>query len=149
MTLQERLLMVGIMLLFIVPGFVVKSCEASDIKYHATFMPVSLHHTGDDDDHTNERHNGVGISATFSNRITLGGMWYKNSYSDSGPLYYSSYEFMDDCTICPGMGAGYAPEYEKEDKSTVLGWVSLRYGLVTVLTVPTQVTTMIITFPIN
>ena len=148
MTFKERLLMAGIMLLFIVPGFVVKSCEAAeDIKYHITAMPVSWHHA--DRDGTNERHNGIGINARFDNRVSLGAMWYKNSYNDTGPLYSVSYEFLDDCTLCPGIGGGYAPEYDKSDNSTVLGWVSLRYGWVTVLTVPTQVTTMILAFPIN
>ena len=36
MTLQERLLMIGIMLLFIVPGFMFKSCEAADTRGVAT-----------------------------------------------------------------------------------------------------------------
>lgn len=150
MTLQERLLMVGIMLLFIVPGFVVKSCEAGDdIKYHVTFMPVSLHHNWDEDDLPNERHNGIGVAATFPGRLTLGAMYYNNSYHEHGWIYTSSYEFVDDCELCFGIGGGYAPEYTKDDVSPVLGWVQVRLGYVTVLHVPAQVTTMVISFPLK
>lgn len=92
MTLQERLLMVGIMLLFIVPGFVVKSCEASD--YRVGFMPTSRHFVEsnrNDGEDWNESHDGV----LLEYKITEAGDWlgvmtYHNSIDETSWTVYGA-----------------------------------------------------------
>lgn len=117
-----------------------------EFKYHLNLLPVSKHHG--DTDTTNERHSGVGFSVTLPNNATYGAMHYTNSYGDDGWMVSTSVK-QRDCNLCFGLGVGYAPAYKETDNSTILGWASVSYGWVTILTVPTEVTALVLSIPLN
>ena len=122
-------------------------CFADPVKLKLNFLPTSYHHDRDGG-FTNEHHRGVGISVTLPNRTTYGLMHFRNSYGDDGFLYSVSTE-LGCWTICPGLGLGYAPAYSKSDHVPVIGWLSLRYKWVTMLTAPGEVTTLLFSVPLN
>ena len=121
-------------------------CKAEEFKYHLNLLPVSEHHG--DTDTTNERHNGVGFSVTLPNNATYGAMHFTNSYGDEGWMVSTSVK-QRDCNLCFGLGVGYAPAYEETDNSTIIGWASVSYGWVSLLTVPTEVTALVLSIPLN
>jgi hypothetical protein len=51
--------------------------------------------------------------------------------------------------ICVGWMAGYATGYEEVDQSSFLGAATLRYGWVELLIVPTEVTALVISIPLE
>jgi len=121
-------------------------CFASDdLKYRLNFVPFSRHHG--ETNTTNEKHHGIGISLTLSSRTTYGAMHFINSYGVPGWLVTASKEYVRGCLFCPGLGIGYSPTYKKVDKSPVIGWLSLRYKWVTLLTAPKEVTALMLSVP--
>ena len=120
--------------------------EASDeFKYRLNFLPVSSHHT---DGTYNETHKGVGFSVKLPNNATYGVMHYANSYDRDGLLLSLSTE-QKDCELCFGVGVGYGTAYHKDDKIPIAPFVTARYGYVQIVHVPTAVSALVFTFPLN
>jgi hypothetical protein len=75
-------------------------------------------------------------------------MHFKNSYGDYGFVVSVSKElktcFLD---VCPGAGVGFAPSYRRSGNVPIIGWLSFRYKWVTVMTLPTEVTTVMVSVP--
>ncbi len=120
-------------------------CRADHAEIHLNYLPWSEHHG--DSDATNEDHNGVGLSVSWDN-MTVGYMWYTNSYGDDGPLVHVT-AFQKKCELCLGLGTGWAPAYSESDHSPIIGWVAIKYGFVTVLTAPTEVTAAVFSIPLH
>jgi len=119
-------------------------------------MPWSHHNNIQDTDVTNEKHNGIGLSLTMPTdpdqllSMTYGLMHYTNSYGDNGLLVSVATETTRSWAgIHYGVGIGLAPAYEESDHEPVIGWVSFRYGWVTVLTAPSVVTAVMFSIPLN
>jgi len=126
------------------------SVNAEEMNFRFNYLPVSKHHG--DTNTTNEVHHGVGLSVSFSdNPIQIGLMRYKNSYNNMSTFGYVGGEFA--CTsvvvICAGGMVGYATGYEDDQQSPLLGGLTLRYKWVQILSVPSEVTALIITVPLE
>ena len=147
--MNKRIVVYFVVSLFLVSMSMVSRCEASD-KYQLklNLLPWSYHHGSNSA--TNERHRGVGLSLTLPNDITYGVMHYKNSYGDNGWNYSVSTEFDPYFWgIKPGLGVAYAPAYEKSGHQVVIGWLSLRYKWISLLTAPGEVSTIMLSIPIK
>lgn len=121
-----------------------------EVKLNLTYMPVSKHHG--DTDTTNETHHGVGFNVGLDdNPLRVGYMFYENSYDDDSHFVYVGGEFgcTDVIEVCFGAMGGYATGYEDHQQSSILGGLTARYKWVQLLTVPGEVTALIITVPIN
>lgn len=146
MTQSERIRLL-IILIIIGLAFLSFNGEASEkLNLKLNFLPWSVHHGSTNA--TNERHKGIGLSIT-PNRFTYGIMYYENSFDDRGWMVSTSYQFRKVCTVCIGVGAGYAPTYAESGHNVYLGWLSIRHKWVTLLTAPGEVTALMLSIPID
>lgn len=136
-----------VMLILVMVQSPVQAEDDYEFKYRLNLLPWSTHHG--DNDATNETHNGIGVSVTLPNNATYGIMHFENSYGDEGFMFSLSAELEEDCTVCFGVGIGFAPAYSESDNSPVLGWGSVRYKYVQLLVVPTEVTAVLFTIPME
>ncbi len=111
------------------------------IEYEIGFLPKSKHHG--ETDTTNESHNGITFEAHMPNGDVWGLIHYKNSYGDVGPGFYYAREYPE-CwnEFCIGAMIGLAPAYTESGHSPVIGGITIRWDWITIITVPTEVTTI-------
>lgn len=125
--------------------------ESQYYRYSLNLLPASYHH-GKRGGQFNERHHGVGFSISNTNtRDTYGLMYYENSHGVDGFSLSYAHEFKK-CyfQLCPGVGASWAPAYVFTGAVTpVLAWVQVRYKFITVISLPSVVTAVIISIPLN
>lgn len=115
-------------------------------KWDLNLMPSSMHHG--ESDTINEQHNGVGASFTLPNRAKYGLMYFTDSYGHSGILMSLRGE-LDDCEICLGGGVSYSHSYSISSHTPTNAFVTVRYKWATIIHVPAEVTSLVITFPLN
>ena len=147
MSIQERIVFIILAVSIIAIGTVVSECKADQYQYKLNLLPVSYHNDRSAD--YNERHRGVGLSVTTPDHYTFGVMHYTNSQSRDGLLVSASMEFHRNCSLCVGAGLGLAPAYAKDDLSPAVGWISFRYKWVSILSLPSVVTALVVSMPIN
>jgi hypothetical protein len=143
-------LMIFAAVLFVVSG-VLNECSAKDLYLGLNLMPFSRHHGEYRNTTTNEKHNGVGLSVTTDERVSFGLMHYTNSYGRKGWSLSVTKEFESLCVfqVCPGIGGAFASAYLADGQSPILGWLQVRYKFITVITLPSVVTAVIFTVPLN
>ena len=129
------------------PETVLENPTVDDFVYRINYLGFSDHHS--DSDTTNEEHHGFGMSVTLPNNATYGFMRYKNSYGDMSTLLSISTEFLhyDDWHF--GVGGGYVSGYGDNLDSPLLGWGTIRYKWITVNTVPSEVTAIGLSIPLE
>lgn len=136
-------------------GLMIGAASADDsgtspIKYNMNVLIRSHHFDKEEQEVTNEKHNGLGISATLPNGATYGFMRYKNSYGEMSNLISISGE-LPDCFhgVCFGAGVGVATGYSNHLKSPILGWGSVRKDWFVVNIIPTQLIAIGLSIPLE
>ncbi len=117
------------------------------LKYNFNSVLFSKHHSGTGP--YNENHYGFGLSVSVPDSYTYGIMRFKNSYSDMATLIYLGSEYGCLYQICGGVGMGIVNGYKDHLKIPVAGWLTFRYKYIVVTTIPTSVTTIGFTVPLN
>lgn len=145
---RKKRIVFYIVAIFVMTSMWVSNGDASgEYQLRLNLLPWSYHHGSTSA--TNERHKGIGLSLTLPNDVTYGVMHYENSFDDRGWMVSMSTEFSPYWGLHPGLGVGYAPEYEKSGHSVAIGWLSLRYKWFTLLTAPTEVSTIMLSIPFD
>jgi len=121
--------------------------SVDEVTWRLNYLGFSEHHGSSNT--TNETHHGFGISATVPDNFTYGIMHYKNSYGDPSTLFSVSTELLHYDDLHFGVGAGYVTGYGDNLSAPFLGFGTIRYKWVIINTVPSEVTAVGLTIPLE
>lgn len=151
-TCVSRIKFLFVVLFLTVITFCAATSEASDnLDLSLNFLLVSEHHG--ETDTTNENHKGIGLSLSPHPRVSVGVMNYTNSYDNNSTLLYVHTTYGCLSEVCFGVGGGYVSGYG-DKLSQPLGIPLIAYGTVrwkyfVINFVPTEITALALTFPLQ
>ena len=116
-------------------------------KLTLSYMPFSYH--WDRKHEYNEVHNGIGLSLGLGDGFSVSGMRFRNSFGDMTTMAALDKYIGRTKQIHWSYGAGYAWGYKDHMMIPVAAWISARWKMIRVSTVPGVVTTVSFVVPLN